>query len=578
MELTNRSFAERSLDLIALVDSKERICRLSPSFQQLLEDDSSAAIGGPLRDHVHPDDTLDLACQLLQASRHGSAHSRFRLHHHAGTWRWIETALLRIGDDHRPNLLVVGHDVTCHMELETQLERVEQLATMGQLASGVVHEINNALTAITCSAALGQAALPSKHPAQEELAAIVATANSAATSARSMLTLARQSGATCSALDLNNLMTSLERLLRALAGPGFGLRLRLESNLPMVCADANQIGQVIVNLALNARDAMPNGGALVIQTRAIPRGCHTGGALANTRARLFEPFFTTKAPGRGTGLGLVTCKAIVTQHAEQLVVESEIGSGTTVSMYLPSVTHALDGVDGVPGAMTSTVRRLVASAQHHAAYAVLNDGDASAWTGGPHGEVVGKPGFSGQTPGDRVTAAGFPYPVSAEVIDYVGDPQHSVDDLMATVFHRVGVLLAWSRFAGYGLGHGTAAAFDVLDFGHGTDEPPTTPGVVVFPAPEQADVPLVGWDEQPSAVPPGAPYPFGYHVTIQPTTGAGLAVTTAELRDDTGGLVPVYPSPAACDAACYALTPIAPLRPTTTYHTSPARSTASHLC
>lgn len=208
---------------------------------------------------------------------------------------------------------------------------------------------------------------------------------------------------------------------------------------------------------------------------------------------------------------------------------------------------------------------LAAAAQRHATYTVLNDGDASAWTGGPHGEVAGKPGFSGQTPGDRVTAAGFSYPVSAEVIDYVGDPQHSVDDLMATVFHRVGLLLPWSRFAGYGLDHETAAAFDVLDFGRGADAPALSPGVVVFPAPGQTDVPLVGWDEQPSAVPPGAPYPFGYHVTIQPTTGSGLTVTTAELRDGTGALVAVYPSPAACGVTCYALTPIAPLHPATTY-------------
>lgn len=208
---------------------------------------------------------------------------------------------------------------------------------------------------------------------------------------------------------------------------------------------------------------------------------------------------------------------------------------------------------------------LLTAAQRHADYDLLNAPDVSAWTFGPHGEVAGKPGFSGTWPGDRATAAGYPWPAGWEVINHFDDPARAVDGLMATVFHRVNILTATHAHLGYGHGQSATEAVDVLDFGRGASEPSGLVGVALFPGPGQHDVPLYGAGETPSPLPPGASYPIGYPVTLQPIAGAALSISAAELRDGGGALVPLHPSPPDCAGSCYALLPIAGLRAGTTY-------------
>ena len=212
-------------------------------------------------------------------------------------------------------------------------------------------------------------------------------------------------------------------------------------------------------------------------------------------------------------------------------------------------------------------RALVTAAQRHADYDLLNAPDASAWAFGPHGEVEGKPNFSGIWPGDRAVAAGYAWAAGWEVISHFDDPERAVDGLMATVFHRVNILTATHAHLGYGHGQNQIEAVDVLDFGRGASEPGGSPGVALFPGSDQRDVPLYGAGETPSPLPPGAAYPIGYPITIQPIAGTMLAVSTAELRDEGDALVPLYPSPSDCAASCYALLPVAGLRPGTTYTT-----------
>lgn len=205
------------------------------------------------------------------------------------------------------------------------------------------------------------------------------------------------------------------------------------------------------------------------------------------------------------------------------------------------------------------------AAQRHADYDLLNAPDASAWAFGPHGEVAGKPNFSGTWPGDRATNAGYAWAAGWEVMSYVDDPERAVDGLMATVFHRVNILTATHAHLGYGHGQTMSEAVDVLDFGRGMSEPGSITGVALFPGPNQRDVPLYGAGETPSPLPPGAAYPIGYPITLQPIAGTPLAVSAAELRDKGGALVPLYPSPADCAASCYALLPITGLHAGTTY-------------
>jgi len=208
---------------------------------------------------------------------------------------------------------------------------------------------------------------------------------------------------------------------------------------------------------------------------------------------------------------------------------------------------------------------LLAAAQHHADYDLLNQSDPSAWTNGPHGEVNGKPGFSGVMPGDRAVAAGYLWAAGWEVMDYFDDPIRAVDGLMATVFHRINILTPAHAYAGYGHGRSAVEAVDVLDFGRGPSSPSGPPDLAVYPGPGQVEVPRYGAGETPSPLPPGASYPIGYPITIMPIASTTLTVSEAELRDASGVPMQVYANPPDCGTGCYALIPTAGLKAATTY-------------
>jgi uncharacterized protein YkwD len=207
---------------------------------------------------------------------------------------------------------------------------------------------------------------------------------------------------------------------------------------------------------------------------------------------------------------------------------------------------------------------LVQAAQNHADYYLLNYADKTAMAYGPHGEVAGKPKYTGREPWDRDTAAGYPWFAGWEVMHFVNDPVRSVDGWAATIFHRAIMLDPYMEYMGYGYGSVGTARVDVADFGHGMTDS-VRQNVVTFPALGQTDVPLQGMLETPSPLPPGETGPFGYPITIQPTAFIPLVVTQAELRDGSGALVSVYPNPSNCGTACYALIPTKLLHAATTY-------------
>jgi hypothetical protein len=194
----------------------------------------------------------------------------------------------------------------------------------------------------------------------------------------------------------------------------------------------------------------------------------------------------------------------------------------------------------------------------------MNYADADAMAYGPHGEVAGKPGFTGRASWDRASAAGYPWTAGWEVMHFEDDPVHSIDGWATTVFHRVIILDPYLEHMGYGHGRSGTARVDVADFGHGTTNP-AGKQLTLFPAPGQTNVPSLGMWESPSPLPPGETDPFGYPITLQPPYGVPLTVTQAELWDSTGAPVAIYPNPPECGAACYALVPTAPLQKATTY-------------
>jgi hypothetical protein len=210
---------------------------------------------------------------------------------------------------------------------------------------------------------------------------------------------------------------------------------------------------------------------------------------------------------------------------------------------------------------------LIKAAQNHANYDLLNYADDSAWVFGGHGEVEGKPGYTGRWPGERAAAVGYPWQAGWEVMDSIDDPLGSVDGWLATVFHRIVVLDPNMQYMGYGHGQSRLTEFvDVVDIGRGSTATISRTQVILFPAAGQINVPVKGEQEFPSPLPPEAPSLYGYPITVQPTTYLGvLTVTRAELRDSAGRAVALHPNPSDCGTTCYALIPINPLQKAMTY-------------
>ncbi len=236
-------------------------------------------------------------------------------------------------------------DVTEQKELEEQLRQSQKMEAIGQLAGGIAHDFNNMLTAITGYAELLGYSFDEGDPRLEDLAELKRAATHAATLTRQLLAFSRKQMLLPQRLDVNEIVGELEPLLRRTLGEEIAVSIALDPGLPPIEADPDQLTQVVLNIALNARDAMPDGGRLRISTATatlagVPQVAielsDTGtGMDAATLERIFEPFFTTKETGKGTGLGLATVYGVVRQSGGQIEVESELGGGSTFRVLLP---------------------------------------------------------------------------------------------------------------------------------------------------------------------------------------------------------------------------------------------------
>jgi PAS domain S-box-containing protein len=269
-------------------------------------------------------------------------------------------------------------------ELARQLQEAQKMEAVGRLAGGIAHDFNNLLTVIMGSGQLLLEELGRDRPERRDIEDIVKSAQRAAELTRQLLAFSRRQVLEPRVLDVNAVVGNIERLLRRLIGEDINLLTVLARNAGLVRADPGQLEQVIANLAVNARDAMPNGGTLTIATANVTLdeafvrehsdagpGPHvmlsvsdTGaGMSADVKARLFEPFFTTKESGKGTGLGLSTVYGIVRQSGGSISVESGLGRGTTFRILLPRVLDAEASAPGDtshPGTLRGTETVLVA--------------------------------------------------------------------------------------------------------------------------------------------------------------------------------------------------------------------------
>ena len=257
-------------------------------------------------------------------------------------------------------------ETTERKALEAQLRQAQKMEAIGQLAGGVAHDFNNVLTAIKSFGELVATSLPRESHLHDDVAEIISAADRGTALTRQLLAFSRQQRLEPTIIDPNTVVEGVMKLLSRLIGSEIRCVTSLAPELGHVLADPGQLEQVIVNLAVNARDAMPDGGMLTLETSNVTldgdrmkalagsEAAHPGaytllavsdtgqGISAATQARMFDPFFTTKDPGKGTGLGLSTVYGIVRQSRGYLGVVSELGRGTTFSIYLPRVDGDLD--------------------------------------------------------------------------------------------------------------------------------------------------------------------------------------------------------------------------------------------
>ena len=296
--------------------------------------------------------------------------------------RWLSGAGRILLGEHGEPLRAVGIslDVTERRTLEQQFQQAQKMEAVGQLAGGVAHDFNNLLTVILGFCELLLADLDPGDPRQADISEIQKAGTRAAGLTRQLLAFSRKQIIEPTRLDLNVVVADMQAMLRRLIREDVKVVLSLGPELAAVKADRGEVEQIVMNLAVNARDAMPKGGTLTIETANVELDEHyakthvavkagpyvvitvtdTGtGMTPQVQARLFEPFFTTKEPGKGTGLGMATVYGIVTRSGGSVGVDSELGRGTSFKVYFPRA----DAAETVVDAPAPPMRRQVAGTQ-----------------------------------------------------------------------------------------------------------------------------------------------------------------------------------------------------------------------
>jgi PAS domain S-box-containing protein len=344
-----RALMEQANDAILVLDAEERIQEANRAALRLLGRPRQEIVGRHYDDFVAPEELEDSRRSRENLALEGNVRVQLRhLVRPDGSRVPVEVSvsLVHIGD--ASTALVILHDISERRRLEAQFHQAQKMESVGRLAGGVAHDFNNLLTLILGYGNLVLQALADRPAVSRQVEAIVHAGESAAGLTRQLLAFSRHQVLVPTVIDVNALIRQLEQMLRRLIGEDIELVADLEPRLARIRADAGQIEQVLMNLVVNARDAMPGGGRLTLSTRNHPaaaeaavthvvlRVADTGcGIDSAVMAHLFEPFFTTKEEGKGTGLGLATVYGIVHQSGGNLEVESAPGEGASFAVYLP---------------------------------------------------------------------------------------------------------------------------------------------------------------------------------------------------------------------------------------------------
>ena len=359
-------FSESPLG-IALVGADGRAVLTNAALQKMLGYTGEELNGMPFEEITHPDDRtrgVERYQELIQGKRTSyQMEKRYLRKDGQVVWTHLSVSEVREREGHAGFAIGMIEDITDHRRLQAQFIEAQKMEVIGQLAGGVAHDFNNILAVIMGYSDLTMQKLGSDSVLKSHLETIRSAAERAAGLTRQLLIFSRKQTVQPVVLDPNEVVKELDKMLRRLIDENIEMTIVPGKQIGRVKADSGYVGQVLMNLVVNARDAMPNGGQIIIATEnvtldenyarahngAIPGDyvmfsvSDTGSGMTDeVKARMFEAFFTTKPKGKGTGLGLATCQTIVQQSGGHIDVSSEFGKGTTFKIYFPRVDQPLD--------------------------------------------------------------------------------------------------------------------------------------------------------------------------------------------------------------------------------------------
>jgi PAS domain S-box-containing protein len=405
---------ENAADMIAVVTVDGQRLYNSPSYQKILGYSPEELEKTSAYEQIHPDDKIIVQAAAAEARSSGiGSRVEYRIRHKSGEWRVLESTASAVRDSAGAveKLIIVNRDITERRHLEQQLLLSQRLEAVGKLSGGIAHDFNNILGVIIgYSEAMLQKMAPDDS-LREAVNEIEKAGQRAAALTQQLLAFSRKQVLEPKILDLNSIVADVEKMLRRLIGEDIDLKIVPSQSLGKVKADRGQIEQVILNLAVNARDAMPRGGQLKIQTanvdldetaarslRYVVPGRYvmlqvsdTGtGMTPEVQAHIFEPFYTTKEQGKGTGLGLATVYGVIKQSGGYILLHSEVGKGARFDVYLPRAEGVAEvappseaPIKRVQGSTTillvedeSSLRKLTGNTLKEAGYKVLEAGEA----------------------------------------------------------------------------------------------------------------------------------------------------------------------------------------------------------
>lgn len=375
-----RQLAENIDQVFWMLDlATNRVVYVSPAFERIWGHSSAALYldRAWLVQTVHPEDRV-LFEAFLKTLASGPAEESYRIVRPDGAVRCIHDRafIVRNSEGEPYRVAGIAEDTTDRRELEEQLGQSSKMEAIGRLAGGVAHDFNNLLTIIAGYSQMLLDTACAGDPKRDKLEQILNAANRASVLTKQLLAFSRRQVLQPKTVNLNHLMTNVQAMLGRIIGERITIETALDPTLGVIKADPHQLEQVIINLAVNARDAMPNGGLFRIETSVAGVVCSTNGEIADdsqrsvrlsvsdtgcgmderVRERAFEPFFTTKGVGKGTGLGLSTVYGIVRQNGGTIHMSSQPGQGTVFEIFFP---FALEGEpeDAIPAKSRSRSER-----------------------------------------------------------------------------------------------------------------------------------------------------------------------------------------------------------------------------